>query len=467
MNASKLCAFAAAVATGAALATEYWFRRPVRTPAGTEAAPLAWAGPDRLPVVGVITRLRSVIADPVGLVVRNRARYGDIFTLRVPTIYDFTFLLDGEHYQRVLGLPTDHAGIGEVLHRVPTVGYWFPREQTGPDTLQELILLGRRTMAEMLPGASVQRLPETVADIVKEHTSDWPETVDLTAAIHPIVYEVTGRYFAGDEVWSALGPRLTEYYRHIGDGIDIPRTTLSITPFHYLMPEYRATRKLYHLIRDELPAFGDSDSPLLHAIHEARLAGRPLSLADQRWMFMYVLWNATAYPGTYTYWTLVDILSRPDLTTRLMSMESRSARHELLSRCLNETVRMHPVSSLIRYLDKPYEFEKNGKIYHIPAGQAVGVFPGTLNRDPHRVPDEPDNYDPDRYTRDPMPKVATFGRGPFGCVAQRFSETVTASVLDELLQRFSVQLPSRLPARRTRVHQTYPNSPSIARLVAR
>ncbi|WP_069159677.1 cytochrome P450 [Nocardia altamirensis] len=467
MSATKRWAIAAAAVTGVAAATEYWFRRPVQTPPGTQAVPLAWAGADRLPVVGVITRLRSVITDPIGLVVRNRARYGDAFTLRVPSIYDFTFLLDGEHYRRVMSLPTDHAGVGEVLHRVPTVGYWFPREQAGPETLQELILLGRKLMAEMLPGTSVRRTPDTVPDIVKRHAVDWPRYVDLTEAIHPIVYEVTGRYFVGDELWDTFGARLTEYYRPISDGIDIPRTTLSITPFHYLMPEYRATRKLYRLIRDELPAFEASKSPLLQAIDRARLGGRPLTPADRRWMFMYVLWNAMAYPGTYTYWTLVDILTRPELAARLRSMPDPAARHELLSRCLNETVRLYPVSSLIRYLDKPYEFEHNGTTYHIPAGQAVGLFPGTMNRDPRRVPDDPDAYDPDRYLREPSPKVATFGRGAFGCVAQRFSETVTAAVLDEVLQRYSVRLPDVLPARRTRVHQTYPGSPTLAELAGR
>ncbi|MFC9437195.1 cytochrome P450 [Nocardia sp. NPDC057030] len=456
----------AATAAGA-VAIEWWFRRPVHTPDGTTAAPLARAGADSIPVIGVLSRLKSVITDPVGLVVRNRARYGDVFTLRVPSIYDFTFLLSGEHYQRVLSLPTDHAGIGEVLHRVPTVGYWFPRERTGPETLQELILLGRRLMAEMLPGTAVSHLPDTVAEIVERHTTQWSRTVDLSAAVHPIVYEVTCRYFLGDELWDRLGDRLTTYYRNIGDGIDIPRTTLSITPFHYLMPEFHATRKLYRMIRDELPAFGDARSPLMRAIDMARLHDAPLSHADRLWMFMYVLWNATTYPGTYTYWTLIDVLQRPRLQERLVTLDSRPARQELLSRCLMETVRMHPVSSLIRYLDKPYEFVHDGTTYHIPAGQAVGVFPGTLNREADRVSDQPDTYDPDRYLRDPAPKVATFGRGPFGCVAQRFSETVTGSVVDELLQRHRLHLLAELPVRRERVHQTYPGSPTPARLVSR
>jgi hypothetical protein len=81
---AKRFGIAASVAFGEA-ATGYWswLRRPTKTPHGTVAAPLAWAGADRIPIIGIVTRLKSVITDPIGLVVRNRDEYDDIFTLRV------------------------------------------------------------------------------------------------------------------------------------------------------------------------------------------------------------------------------------------------------------------------------------------------------------------------------------------------------------------------------------------------
>lgn len=467
MTSTRMAGAVSVVSLAAAVGYWRWHRRPVQTPPGTVPAPLAWAGPDDIPLIGVATRLKSVITDPVGLVLRNQARYGDVFTLRVPTIYDFTFLLDPSHYAAVMSLPTDHAGVGAVLHKVPTVGYWFPRERSDPESLQKLILAGRRLMAEMLPAVRVRDLPSTVPDIVKRHTSQWSDVVDLTAVVHPIVYEVTGRYFTGDAIWDELGPRLTRYFRHIADGIDIVRTTLSITPYHYVMPEYRSTRKLYRMLRDELVGFHAAESPLLRGIESVRIDGVPLSAPDRLWMFMYVLWNATAYPGTYTYWTLVDVLEQPGMAARLQALPTAAERIEFLRRCLQETVRLHPVSSLIRFLAQPYEFEHEGAVVHIPAGQAVGVFPGTLNRDARLVRNDPDAYDPDRYLQDPAPKPATFGRGPFGCIAQMFSEVATASVLDDLLQRYDISMAGDLPPRRERVHQTYPCRPLPARLAAR
>ncbi|GAB3029334.1 cytochrome P450 [Mycobacterium bourgelatii] len=457
----------AAIVAAAGTRYWHWYTRPIETPPGTVSAPLAWLGLDRIPIVGLATRLKWVITDPVELAARCRAAYGDVFTLRIPTFSDLTYVTGGEDYANALTLPTDHASIGPVLNQVPTVGYWFPREQDDPQTLQQLIMTGRRMMAELLPRSRVDSIPDQVADIVDRQAADWSDVVDLSDAVYRIVYEVAGRYFVGDEVWDQFGSRFTTYYRRIADGIDIVRAALSITPYHYLMPEYKCTRKLYRLIRDELPAYHGAESPLLRSIAASAIAEEPLSVADRRWMFMYVLWNATNYPGTYTYWTLVDLLARPGLADRVRAIPTRAARHEFLRRCLLETVRMYPVSSLIRFLEKPYEFRRDNVTYHVPAGQLLGVFPPALNRDSRHVLDDADVYDPDRYLRSPAPRIAGFGRGPFGCVAQHFSETVTAAVINELLERYEIVPLEKAPPRRVRVHQTYPAKPLPAMLIPR
>lgn len=435
------------------------FLRPMPTPAGTYPVPLAWSDAEKIPVIGLAPRLKSIITDPVGLIIGNQKAHGDFFTLRLPTIYDLTILFGAEHYQKILSLPTDHAGVGEVLHRVPTVGFWFPRTDNGPDTLQALIVTGRRIIATLLTPARVSEIPARAAAIAERHSAQWTDLVDLTEVIHPIVYEVTCRYFVGDAVWDNIGERVTHFYRHICDGIDVPRSALAVTPFHYFMPEHRHTRKLYRMLRDSWTDFQHCDSPLMAAINAARLNGQELTHADKMWMFMYVLWNATAYPGAYTYWTLVDVLTHPGVYTHVQATHDQSERLEYLQRCLAESVRMYPVASLVRYLYKPYEFKHRGTTYHIPAGNGVAVVPGALNRDLTQIPDNPDCYDPDRYLRTPAPSLSSFGRGPFGCVAERFSKIVTASIIDQLLSQYSMDIVADIPTRRQRVHQTYPGSP--------
>jgi hypothetical protein len=122
----------------------YWNRKPVRVPAETVHPPFGTAGLDGVPGIDLLTKLYSVVINPVGLVERNARKHRNMFTLRVPAIYDFTFLLDDESYAMVMSLSADHAAIGPVLSRVPTVGYWFPRSGRSPESLQRLIIEGRR-----------------------------------------------------------------------------------------------------------------------------------------------------------------------------------------------------------------------------------------------------------------------------------------------------------------------------------
>lgn len=460
---------AAAATVAAAAGHAWWLYRPTPTPAGTVDAPPAATGLDRIPLIGAVSRLHAIITDPIGLVTRLQRAYGDAFTLRVPVpgIYDFVYLTSPEHYRLVMSLPAEHAGIGEVLGKVPTVGYWFPRARPGDNqALQQLISTGKQLMAGLFTTERLAEIAESAPEIVAAHTRTWATngtaTTDLSQRLHPITYEVIGRSLCGEQMWTVMGQRLTSYYRAISDGIDIPRTSLATTPLAYLMPEYQATKKLHRMLYVEVPRLRRADSPLLTAIDQARIDDRPLPGPDKTWMVMYALWNAFNYPGSYTYWTMIDVLSEPGVYDTWAAHSDIDARRDYLGRCLRETVRLHPVSSLIRHLAQPLEVEHDGQQLHIPAGHAVGVLPALLNRDQRRVPGDPEVFDPDRYLRDPAPSPASWGRGAFGCPARRFSETVTASVLDALLERHHIQLPAQLPDRYERVHQVYPGSATPA-----
>ncbi|MET0136157.1 MAG: cytochrome P450 [Kibdelosporangium sp.] len=435
-------------------------------PDGKVMPPLVWEQREKLPVIGPMVRMKQITKDPVGLVRRLAREHREGFTIRVPSTFDFTFLLHEDAYRLVMSLPATHAAIGQVLDRMPTVGYWFPRSGAGPDSLQELIVAGRRMMAEMLPHAAMPQFAERIGGVVDRHVATWGDTVDLTANLYPLVYEASCRYFTGDRIWDDLGGELTRLYREIVKGIEITHIAASQTAGRYFMPEYRATRRLHRLLRGKLPRYADADSPLIKAIRRVRIDGMPLSAADSLWMFMYVLWNATVYPGAYVYWTLVDVVTRPELVERVHAAEGQAERRDLLARCLLENIRLYPVSSLIRYLRRPLEYRHDGRDYHIPDGQMVGVLPGVTNLDPERIPD-PHEFDPDRHVDGPMPREGIFGRGAFGCVAGEFNKTLAATVLDEVLTRYDFRLLGALPQRQLRVPEIHPTDPLPVRLTPR
>jgi hypothetical protein len=77
-----------------------------------------------VPLFGLWPRLEAIVTDPVGLVAACHARYGDIFTIRIPfNSFDLTYLMDREGYELVLGLPADQGRMGKVMMNVPTVGF--------------------------------------------------------------------------------------------------------------------------------------------------------------------------------------------------------------------------------------------------------------------------------------------------------------------------------------------------------
>ncbi|WP_168443380.1 cytochrome P450 [Nocardia speluncae] len=377
-------------------------------------------------------------------------------SIRVPGRYDFIFLNSAKAYSTVLSLPAEHGSAGPILGLVPTVGLWFPRRSHDHDTLESLVLAGKKILAGLLTPDRAAQVTAMIGPVLDTHQQEWPVVADLSERLVPAVYEIAGRFFAGDAFWDRFGEELVPLLRTIADGIDVPRATVATTPLHRMLPEYRANGELVRVIDRcirEMP-----DSPLVETIREAGTDER-----DVRWMLMYILWNAVTYPGSYTLWTLVDILSDPRVHH---SVHNSPDRGEYLGWCLWETIRLNPVSTLARWLKKPLTYTaSDGTHYYLAADNVVGVFPAMLNKDPDRWP-EPELYRPERFGDSPSPRTSLFGTGPFGCIAGEFSRLLISGVCDHLLTQNSLELVGPVPERRCRVHLTYPSGPVFVRVTA-
>lgn len=443
----------AALAAGAGAGLLMWrgwrgHCRPPQVPRGFRAAPVARVGADAIPIIGVVSRLRNVATRPVQMVHEAAQVHGSVFTLRIPTRFDLTYLTDRAAYEQVLALPAEHAMMGPVFGNVPTVGFWFPRQHSDHDSLQDLALTGKRIMAGMLAPHRVAALAPLTESVMAAHIEKWGHTVDLAEAFPRAIYEISGRYFAGDEFWDRYGAAVTPLLRAIADGIEVPRATLAVTPWRWMMREYHATKRLATILREAAELM--PDSRLFQAIRDAGVAA-----GDVAWMAMYVLWNAVTYPGSYGLWTLLDVVSRSQVYRQAMTTDDPVT---YLSWCLWETIRLNPVSSLVRALSEPFTYEQDGVSYYLPAGTIVGVAPSLLNRDPD-VWRDPGRYLPERFADRNNPRRALFGSGPFGCVAGEFSRQLVAEVCLKILESAEIRLVEGLPERRCRVHLAYPSGP--------
>jgi len=435
-------------------------------PVDAQLPPLAYGPGEKIPLVGTYLKVRRTIVDPIGLAVESQRRFGDVFTLHVPFTFKLTYLTGRDGYRAVLGLPPDRGTIEPILGQLPTVGFWFRRLRTDTKSLQELALAGRKLMAGLVSGPRLAQLDEVLTGVLRSRLSTWDNrTVDLASEIPSLLYEAGGRFVCGNTFWDEAGGELAGLYWRIADGITVPRAALAATPAGRFMPEFRATRRLEQVLTTLIRSERHRHNSLIRAIRSVTVAGSAISEADVPWMLMYVLFNVTTYPGSYGIWTLIDVVSHPDVLALARARSGSDQRRAFLADCLDETIRIYPVGLLARGLTKPLLYESAGRRYFVPAGHVVAALPYAINRN------ESEYHDAERYapqSRQHERPAALFGRGAFGCVAASFTRALISGMLDMLLTEFELDLCDPVPARHCRVALPYPSRPlrAVARLRA-
>lgn len=429
---------------------------------GATPPPSAFPGWQSIPVLGLLPRLKAISTDPVGLMVRSHKQYGDIFTIYIPfNSFDLTYLMGQDGYQYVLGLPAEEGRMGKVMLNVPAMGFWFPRSDESEEHMQALIVGARPLMADLLRRR--ERPHDEIAKrAVAQHFPRWGAEVDLSKAVVEMVHDAAATVMFGEKLWARLRPVAGPAIRSIADSVDVVRVSLAKTPYGRFMPEYRATLDLHAAFVCAIQEHKRTGAyPVLDRIAAARLGDKTLPAEDVPWMMLSILWNASVYTGAYAAWAFCDLLAHPDLQDELASA-GPDRRARLLASCMTETIRQSPVASLPRYVKEAMDIEYRGRRYHIGAGTYLAASPLSIANDPATYQD-PDRYDPHRYDRgEPAPSL--FGRGAFGCVAQRFVYTLVTTMFDELLGKARFELTAPLPERVVRIHLTYPSEPIRARL---
>ncbi|XP_078606876.1 sterol 26-hydroxylase, mitochondrial-like [Branchiostoma floridae x Branchiostoma japonicum] len=151
-------------------------------------------------------------------------------------------------------------------------------------------------------------------------------------------------------------------------------------------------------------------------------------------------------------WTLYELARHPELQERLHQEVSSVVspgqiptvddvkNMALLKNVIKEILRVYPVLPANgRVLDKDIVLDG----YNIPKGTQFAILHYNMTRDPE-VFEEPDKFNPDRWTRMGTEKVNTFSSVPFGfgprqCAGRRLAEMEMYLVLARLVQTFEVR----------------------------
>jgi cytochrome P450 / NADPH-cytochrome P450 reductase len=115
--------------------------------------------------------------------------------------------------------------------------------------------------------------------------------------------------------------------------------------------------------------------------------------------------------------------------------------HQLpyVSQILEETLRLLPTAPA--FTRRPYKDAVLGGKYKIDADRGVVVLTGMLHRDQKIWGDDPETFDPDRFSPENRAKIPPnaykpFGTGQRACIGRQFALQEATLVLAMLLQRF-------------------------------
>jgi cytochrome P450 len=382
---------------------------------------------------------------------RCRARYGDMFTLRLAQ-QRLVFLSHPDAVKQVLtGDPRLlHAGEGNIV-LLPLLGR------------HSVLLLDERPhMAQrrlLLPpfhGERMQRYGDLIAEVAAAEIERWPagEPFAVWPRMQAITLEVIMRAVFGidDE---RRRERLRGPLAAMLDWTTQPRRMAMMA---LLGPERlgtvasfrRAVEPVDALLHEEIRerradgagAEGDDIlSMLLQARHED---GQPMSDHELRDELMTLLVAGHETTATALAWAVERLVRHPDKLARLAE-EAAAGEDDYLDAVVKETLRLRPVLPIVvRVLKEPMEIA--GRT--LPAGVAVAPCIYLMHRRPDVYP-EPLRFLPERFLERPAGTYTwiPFGGGVRRCLGASFALFEMKTVLAQVATRVRLR-PAQQPAER-------------------
>jgi cytochrome P450 len=386
------------------------------------------------------------------LLEQSRARFGDMFTLKIAYEGTWVMVSDPEAIKQVFtGDPrVFHAGEGNQVLR-PVLG------DNSLLTLDEKKHIGQRKL--LLPpfhGERMQGYGEKMAEIAAREIESWPTGVPyklrprMQAVTLEIIIETVFGVHGGERM-EALRTALREFLDLTTDPrLLVPLILAGPERIRRFPPFRRRIDRVDELIgreiadrraAEDLEERDDILSLLVAARHED---GSPMSDAEIRDELLTLLVAGHETTATALSWAMERLVRHPQKLERLRD-EALAGEEEYLTATIQETLRLRPVIVIvIRKLTEPVEIGG----YELPAGASVTPCIHLVHRDPTIYP-EPDRFLPERFLERP-PGTYTwipFGGGVRRCLGAAFAQFEMQVVLRELVKRHDVRPADPAPER--------------------
>ncbi|MET9880830.1 cytochrome P450 [Actinacidiphila glaucinigra] len=322
----------------------------------------------------------------------------------------------------------------------------------------------RRLMQPMFHRERIAGYAQLMADHAQQITASWRPGTRLE--VEQVMGEFVVSTVAASMFSSDIGaPARDCVQRNVPVIIEnlLLRTVSPKLLDHVPIPANRrfdaATRELHDVLDKVIAdarAAGDAYAPdapdVLSTLLDARDAdtGQPLSDAEVRDELGTILFAGTEATASTLAWVLHEIARQPDIEARLVAEIGQvvgdgpiSFEHvrqlPLMQRVLDETVRLHGVTLLMRRATKPVELGG----YNLTPGTEVAFSLYALHRDPRAYPD-PERFDPDRWLPEnsgdrPRSVFLPFGAGNRKCIGDAFAWTAIIIALATILPRWQLR----------------------------
>lgn len=404
------------------------------------------------PLLGHAPALRR---DPVGLLRGGHARFGDLFSFRLPRTRVTAFL--GPRAQAAFfGAPEDQLSAREVYRfTVPIFGRGVVYDASPP--------IFDEQMGFFFPALRDERL-RTYARVMQEevetYTDAWGDAgeVDLAVALNELTVFIATRCLIGDEMRRRVSQEFAHLYHDLERGINLVAFFNPHLPLPAFRRRDRARARVATLIAGviaERRERGGENEDFLQTLMAARYRdGRALSDDEITGLLLGTIFAGQHTSAVMGAWTGLLLLEHPEHLPAVLA-EQREVlpddrivdlpalrRLVALERCIKEAERMHPpLVMLMRRVVRDLAYGD----YVVPAGDLAMVSPAAG----HRLAEvfrDPDRYDPDRFgpgrQEDRAVKHALigFGGGHHRCIGSTFAEHQIKVIWSVLLRRFDLTL---------------------------
>jgi cytochrome P450 len=403
-----------------------------------------------------------MVYDPIGYLTRLRRRYGDAFTIPLPSLGRLAVFGHPDAIKQIFtGDPAlYHSGEAVAAYLEPIVGARSVFILDEDEHMRE-----RKLLLPQFHGERIKRYAQTFADIAEREVATWPvgEPFALRPRMQPMTLEAILRTVFGMRDPDRIA-RFQELTRHMGATGDLVvwmpalrRDGDRVGPW----ARFRRIRaRVWELIYDEIdrakmdPALDERDDVLALLLRARHEDGGAMSREELRDELMTVIAAGHETTATALSWLFERVLRHPEVEERLRAEIAEGDGDEYMDAVIRETLRVRPViQDVVRRVKRPVEIGG----FELPA--ETDVVPSiALVQSREDVYPEPRAFRPERWLGDDAPPTTytwiPFGGGVRRCIGAAFAQLELKVMVRTIVERARLGVPDTRDERTRAAHVT-------------